>query len=135
MFKYSFLFIFLLGCKTIKQSVQTDNKDSVRIEIREVKIPSVNDTITIENPCDSLGLISRFKSLNSYGQGKVLVESKQGKLKVYIKLKEYITKDSLVYKYKYITKTEYKEVEKKNFPYWIIFLAGGLILVLIQLKF
>lgn len=127
--KFSILFVLLIGCKTIKKSDSESKKDSVRIEVQKIILPAVHDTITIENPCDSNGILLPFKERFSAGQGKVSVEAKKGKLKVYIRLKEYVTKDSIVYRYKYITKTQYKDVEKKSFPWYILIIGGFLILL------
>lgn len=129
MYKFSILlFVLLIGCKSVKQSSTADKKDSIRIEVQKIILPAVSDTIFIENPCDTNGILLPFKERLSYGQGKVLVQSKQGKIKVIVRLKEYITKDSIVYRYKYITKTEFKETEKKPMPWWIL-IIGGLTLI------
>ena len=129
MYKFSaLLFVFLIGCKSTKQSSTSDKKDSIRIEVQKIILPAISDTIFIENPCDTNGILLPFKERFSYGQGKVSIQSNKGKIRVVVRLKEYITKDSIVYRYKYITKTEYKEVEKKSLPWWI-FIIGGLALI------
>ena len=129
MYKFSLIFLVLLvGCKSVKQSVTTDKKDSIRIEVQKIILPAVHDTITIDNPCDSNGILLPFKERLSYGQGKVSVQANKGKIKVFIRLKEYVTKDSIVYRYGYIRKTVYKEVTKKPFPWWIL-IVGGLALI------
>lgn len=128
--KFSILFILIIGCKTIKQSDSESKKDSVRIEVQKIILPAVHDTITIENPCDSNGILLPFKERFSAGQGKVSVEAKKGKVKVYIKLKEYVTKDSIVYRYKYINKTQFVKEEKKwRFELLLVLVLGLLILL------
>ena len=70
MYKFSILlFVFLIGCKSTKQSYTSDKKDSVRIEVQKIIIPAVADTIFIENPCDTNGILLPFKERFSYGQG------------------------------------------------------------------
>lgn len=129
MYKFSLVFLVLLiGCKSVKQSVTTDKKDSIRIEVQKIILPAVSDTIFIENPCDTNGILLPFKERLSYGQGKVSVQSNKGKIRVVVRLKEYIKKDSIVYRYGYIRKTIFKEVQKKPFPWWIL-IIGGLALI------
>jgi hypothetical protein len=78
------LFIFLIAsCKPLQNATVT--KEIVRIDtVRDYKVitkfSAVHDTLTIENPCDSSGILTNFYSRIRIPQGKVVVRSVQGKI-------------------------------------------------------
>jgi hypothetical protein len=78
------LSIFLIfSCKPAKTVTVT--KEIVRIDtVRDYKVitkyDAVHDTLTIENPCDSSGILTSFYSRIKIPQGKVVVRSVRGKI-------------------------------------------------------
>lgn len=88
---YLLLFIILIvsSCKPL-QNVTTI-KEVIRIDtIRDYKVitkyNAVHDTLTIENPCDSLGILNTFYSKITLPQGKVIIRSYKGKIQATINI-------------------------------------------------
>jgi hypothetical protein len=78
------LFIFLIAsCKPLQNA--TVIKEVIRIDtVRDYKVitkfNAIHDTLTIENPCDSSGILTSFYSRIRIPQGKVVVRSVQGNI-------------------------------------------------------
>jgi hypothetical protein len=78
------LFIFLIAsCKPLQNA--TVIKEVIRIDtVRDYKVitkfNAIHDTLTIENPCDSSGILTSFYSRIRIPQGKVIVRSVNGKI-------------------------------------------------------
>lgn len=124
--KLLFIFaIFLVGCKTpqaitvYKDVVKTDTLSKV---VKITSFNTVHDTLTIDNPCDSSGILTSFYSKIRVPQGKVIVRSVRGKIEATVDL------DSIaqVYEEKYRSKGEtntYKSdkvVHTNEIPKWVI---------------
>ena len=124
--KLLFIFaIFLVGCKTpqaltvYKDVVKTDTLSKV---VKITSFATVHDTLTIDNPCDSSGILTSFYSKIRVPQGKVIVRSVRGKIEATVDL------DSIaqVYEEKYRSKGEtntYKSdkvVRTNEIPKWVI---------------
>jgi hypothetical protein len=82
------LFIFLIAsCKPLQNATVT--KEVIRIDtVRDYKVitkyDAIHDTLTIENPCDSSGILTSFYSRIRVPQGKVVVRSVQGKIQAIV---------------------------------------------------
>ena len=124
--KLLFIFaIFLVGCKTpqaitvYKDVVKTDTLSKV---VKITSFATVHDTLTIDNPCDSSGILTSFYSKIRVPQGKVIVRSVRGKIEATVDL------DSIaqVYEEKYRSKGEtntYKSdkvVRTNEIPKWAV---------------
>jgi PBP1b-binding outer membrane lipoprotein LpoB len=124
--KLLFIFaIFLVGCKTpqtitvYKYVVKTDTLSKV---VKITSFNTVHDTLTIDNPCDSSGILTSFYSKIRVPQGKVIVRSVRGKIEATVDL------DSIaqVYEEKYRSKGEtntYKSdkvVRTNEIPKWAV---------------
>ncbi len=75
--------LLIVSCKPLQNATVT--KEVVRIDtVRDYKVitkfNAVHDTLTIENPCDSSGILTSFYSRIRIPQGKVIVRSVQGKI-------------------------------------------------------
>lgn len=126
--------------KTINASSILTIHDTIR-DIRTVeKFKLVQDTLVIDNPCDSAGLLTSFYSKLSAPQGTVIIRSYKGKIQATINL------DSIqsVYESKYRSlvgkSVEIKEklVVKNVIPPWIItviFFETMIILIYLYFKF
>jgi hypothetical protein len=84
-----FVLIIFASCKSNK--VTTSIVEKVRIDtIRDYKVitkfNAVHDTLTIDNPCDSSGILSNFYSKITIPQGKVIIRSYKGKIQATINI-------------------------------------------------
>jgi hypothetical protein len=135
--------IFLNSCRTkqfVTQTLTTTVHDTIR-DIRTVeKFKLVQDTLVIDNPCDSAGLLTSFYSKLSAPQGTVIIRSYKGKIQATINL------DSIksVYESKYRSlvgknvQMKEKLVVKNVIPSWIIvalFFETMIILIYLYFKF
>jgi len=107
------LIIFLNSCRSTKPKiVESIIHDSIYIDRTITKIKEVKDTLTIENPCDSNGVLKAFDYSNNSNGAKIQIVSDGTKIiqKVYIPKIEY--KDSIVTKIQ--QKTIIQEIKVKN---------------------
>jgi len=126
--------------KTINTSSILTVHDTIR-DIRTVeKFKYIQDTLVIDNPCDSAGLLTSFYSKLSAPQGTVIIRSYKGKIQATVSL------DSMkqVYESKYRSlvgksvQTKEKLVVKNVIPTWIIaviFFETMIILLYLYFKF
>ena len=128
------------SCKPL-QNVTTI-KEVVRIDtIRDIKIitkyDAVHDTLTIENPCDSLGVLTTFYSKIKIPQGQVIIRSVRSKIQATVNI------DSIaqVYdsKYKSIVRKSAKNKETivriNTIPKWAIWvMAIGAIFTFLYIR-
>jgi hypothetical protein len=100
---YLFLFvIFIQSCKPTKSVNIITEK--IRIDtIRDYKVitkfNAVYDTLIIENPCDSTGILNTFYSKITVPQGKIIIRSYKGNIQATVNI------DSIenVYKNMYVS--------------------------------
>ena len=86
---YLLLFSILIVSSCKPSKVTTIVSEKIRIDtIRDYKVitkyNAIHDTLTIENPCDSLGILTTFYSKITLPQGKVIIRSYKGKIKATI---------------------------------------------------
>jgi hypothetical protein len=136
------LIITIISCKTSKVETQ---KSIIKIDtFRTEKIVhiynSVIDTLIIENPCDSLGLLTRFYSKITIPQGKIIIRSYKGTIKATIDI------DSIknVYEKQYQSKLKenenitFERIVREVIPTWAILtmlIQGLLISVWVYFKY
>lgn len=136
------LLLTIISCKTSKVETQ---KSIIKIDtFRTEKIVhiynSVKDTLIIENPCDSLGLLTRFYSKITIPQGKIIIRSYKGTIKATIDI------DSIknVYEKQYQSKLKenenitFERIVKEVIPTWAILtmlIQGLLISVWVYFKY
>lgn len=141
---FGILFITLaVSCRT-KQVVTQTLTTTVHDTIRDVRIVErfkpVHDTLIVDNPCDSAGILTTFYSKLSAPQGTVIIRSYKGKIQATVSL------DSMkqVYESKYRSlvgksvQTKEKLVVKNVIPVWIImvvFFESMIILIYLYFKF
>jgi hypothetical protein len=135
--------IFINSCRTkqiVTQTLTTTVHDTIR-DIRTVeKFKYIQDTLVIDNPCDSAGLLTSFYSKLSAPQGTVIIRSYKGKIQATVSL------DSM----KQVYEARYRSFVKKNvqnkeklvvknvIPVWIImvvFFESMIILLYLYFKF
>jgi hypothetical protein len=87
---YLFLFVILVSsCKPTKSVNIITEK--IRIDtIRDYKVitrfKAVHDTLTIENPCDSTGILNTFYSKITVPQGRIIIRSYKGNIQATINI-------------------------------------------------
>jgi len=135
--------IFINSCRTkqvVTQTLTTTVHDTIR-DVRTIeKFKYIQDTLVIENPCDSAGLLTTFYSKLSAPQGTVIIRSYKGKIQATVSL------DSMkqVYESRYRSfvgknvQNKEKLVVKNVIPVWIImvvFFESMIILLYLYFKF
>lgn len=137
------LLITTISCrpaKTVTEYKEVVRVDTFKIERSAKILPAVHDTLIIDNPCDSSGILSTFYSKIKIPQGQVVIRSVRGKIEASVDI------DSIahVYEDKYRSKSESSihtknvEIIKYRVPTWAIItiLVESLIIaVFIYLKF
>ena len=129
--KKSILLIIIViasGCaskKTITEYKDRVVNDTIIKTRTEVLVERFTDTLTIEQPCDSLGNLKPFKQLISTKQGKVSLQGKNNVITAEIDLNAYKEIWEKEYKSKLDKNTivKEKEVVKYKIPLWIILLC------------
>ena len=129
--KKSILLIFIViasGCaskKTITEYKDRIVNDTIIKTRTEVLVERFTDTLTIEQPCDSLGNLKPFKQLISTKQGKMSLQGKNNVITAEIDLNAYKEIWEKEYKSKLDKNTivKEKEVVKYKIPLWIILLC------------
>ena len=135
---YLILFIILIvaSCKPSKVVTVVSEKiriDTIRDYRLEVKYNAVHDTLIIDNPCDSAGILTTFYSKITLPQGKIIIRSYKGKIQATVNI------DSIrsVYekKYRYMETSNVtnstKIVTKVTYPSWLVtaFIFESLIII------
>ncbi len=119
------LVIILLGSCKAKQIATTKETIIVHDTVRDLRtieiIKPIHDTLTIENPCDSLGL-KDFYYKSNLPHGKVVIRSLRGKIQATINMDSVANIYDAKYrsKYKNEVKLYEKEVVKNVIPMWAI---------------
>jgi len=134
---------FFISCKPQKSVII--EKEIIRVDtIRDYKVitrfNAVHDTLTIENPCDSTGILNTFYSKITVPQGKIIIRSYNGNIEATVNI------DSIenVYKNMYVSSlhTDSSSINKEKItniiPTWCILtiiFQGLIIFGYIYLKF
>jgi len=134
---------FFISCRPQKSIII--EKEKIRIDtIRDYKVitrfNAVYDTLIIENPCDSSGILNTFYSKITVPQGKIIIRSYKGNIQATVNI------DSIenVYKNMYVSSlhTDSSSINKEKItniiPTWCILtiiFQGLIIFGYIYLKF
>jgi len=142
--KLTFLFILfaIVSCKTSKVENQKTiiKVDTFRTEKIVHIYDSVKDTLIVENPCDSSGILTRFYSKITIPQGNIIIRSYKGSIKATIDI------DSIknIYEKQYQSKLKenehitFERIVREVIPIWaiiIMLIQGLLISVWVYFKF
>jgi len=140
----TFLFIIfaIISCKTSKVENQKTiiQVDTFRTEKVVHIYDSVKDTLIVENPCDSAGILTRFYSKITIPQGHIIIRSYKGSIKATIDI------DSIknIYEKQYQSRLKdnqhirFEKIVREVVPTWaiiIMLIQGLLISVWIYFKF
>jgi len=116
------LFASCKPSKTIIKESTVIKYDTIHTSDVIYKTNAIRDSIIIENPCDSAGILTTFYSKFVIPQGTITLRSTRGRIEAKIDI------DSIesVYKSKYQlsksdnTKVEYKKIVTNVVPLWAI---------------
>jgi hypothetical protein len=135
--------VAFISCKRTK--TLTEYKELVRIDtIKSEKIverfKAIHDTITIVNPCDSSGVLTRFYSKLIIPQGNIIIKSDGTSIKAQVDIDSMRNEIENNYRNSKVKWIEYrdKEVIKYQVPTWVVMLlfAEAIMLVAwLYLKF
>lgn len=117
--------IIAASCKTTKSTASVSERiqiDTIRDTTVIVKFHAVHDTLTIDNPCDSTGILTTFYSKIRIPQGKIIIRSLRGKIQATVNI------DSIESVYKNMYKSNVKSdvtniqktVTKTEYPSWLV---------------
>ena len=120
-----FLLIIFASCKSTKLTNTVSEKiriDTIRDYKLEVRYNAVHDTLLIENPCDSLGLLNDFYSKLTLPQGKIIIRSYRGKIQATVNIDSIRSVYEKKYRYKETSdvKVSEKIVTKTVYPTWLV---------------
>jgi hypothetical protein len=122
------LFIFgLILFASCKSTKITSTAEKIRVDtIREIKMvvkfKPIHDTLTIENVCDSAGILTRFYSSLTIPSGRLTIRSENGSIKATIDMDSVANVYDSKYKAKYKDEIKFNEkiVVKNVVPVWAI---------------
>ena len=122
------LLLLLAGCaskKTITEYKDRIVNDTIIKTKTEILVERFTDTLTLQQPCDSLGNLKPFKQLVSTKQGKVSIQGKNNVITAEIDLNAYKKIWETEYKSKLDKNTDIKtkEVIRYRTPLWLILLC------------
>jgi hypothetical protein len=117
--------IFIVSCKPLQTvTVYRDVlKTDTLVDYKTItKFQAVHDTLTIENPCDSSGILTTFYSKIRIPQGKVVVRSVRGNIQAIIDIDsiESVYRDKYKSKANIITYKTDKVIRTNEIPKWVV---------------
>ena len=110
--------------KTLTEYKEVVKTDTIKTEKIVEKFKAVHDTLTIQNPCDSSGILSTFYSRLVLPNGTVTIKSDKGKIKATIDIDSMRNEIANNYRNSQVKWIEYrdKEVIKYRVPTWVVML-------------
>lgn len=133
----AFLFVSCGAKKTITKTVEVIKNDTIVLTKDRIITKAINDTIVIESPCDSLGILKPFKQRLKTERGSIIIESKNNGIEARINLDSIVQSIEKEYKSKYVDKKQNNTVEVVRYktPLWLILTAlFSIALNLVQFK-
>ena len=136
---YVFLLIFFFGsCVARKSTVEYKDrivKDTVYKNIKETIIERFTDTLTIEQPCDSLGNLKPFRQSIKVSQGNINLTGFNNVITAEIDLEGYrkIWQKEFVKQYENKNSEIKKEVVRLKYPLWLIIYSIAVTLLCVLL--
>lgn len=141
MLKYSILILLIFTSCTAKKIVTQTKEvvvnDTIILTKDRIITKAVNDTILINNPCDSLGILKPFKERLKTVQGQITIQSKNNVLEATINLDSIVQSIEKRYESKTVDIKEKSDTLKVKYktPIWIVLsLIFSVIINLLLLK-
>lgn len=142
MLKYSIVILLLFtSCSAKKIVTQTREvvvNDTIILTKDRIVTKAVNDTILIESPCDSLGILKPFKERLKTSQGQITIQSKNNVLKATINLDSIVQSIEKRYESKAVNIKEKSDTLKVKYrtPVWLVLsLVFSVLLNVLLLRF
>jgi len=144
MLKYSIVLLLLFtSCtakKVITQTKEVIKNDTIIVTKDRIVTKAVNDTILIDTPCDSLGILKPFKQRLKTAQGEITIQSKNNNIEATINLDSIIQSIEKRYESKTVDTKEKNDTLKIKYktPIWLLLsLVFSVIvnLLLLRIKF
>jgi len=126
MLKNSIVILLLLtSCtakKVVTQTKEVIVNDTIILTKDRVVTKAVNDTILIESPCDSLGILKPFKQRLKTAQGQITIQSKNNALEATINLDSIVQSIEKRYESKIVDTKEKSDTLKVKYktPLWLV---------------
>lgn len=141
MLKYSVVILLLFASCTAKK-ITTQVKevvvnDTIILTKDRIITKAVNDTILIESPCDSLGVLKPFKERLKTAQGQITIQSKNNVIEANINLDSIVQSIEKRYESKTVDTKEKTDTLKVKYrtPIWLILsLVFSIVLNLLLLR-
>ena len=144
MLKYSIVILLLFtSCtakKVITQTKEVIKNDTIIVTKDRYVTKAVNDTIIIESPCDSLGVLKPFKERLKTAQGQITIQSKNNVIQANINLDSIVQSIEKRYESKTVDTMQKSDTLKIKYrtPVWLVLsLVFSVIvnLLLLRIKF
>jgi hypothetical protein len=126
MLKNSIVILLLLtSCtakKVVTQTKEVIVNDTIILTKDRIVTKAVNDTILIESPCDSLGILKPFKQRLKTAQGQIIIQSKNNVLEATINLDSIVQSIEKRYESKIVDTKEKSDTLKIKYktPLWLV---------------
>jgi hypothetical protein len=126
MLKYSVIILLLFtSCtakKVITQTKEVIKNDTIIVTKDRYVTKAVNDTIIIESPCDSLGVLKPFKERLKTAQGQITIQSKNNVIQANINLDSIVQSIEKRYESRTVDTIEESDTLKVKYktPVWLV---------------
>jgi len=137
------LALFMLSCgskKVVTQYKEVQKIDTIYKTVTKNVIKAFRDTINIESPCDSNGILKPFKHVIHTQKAKIILSNENGKINLKINLDSIVDARVNEFKSNYKVDTQIKEVLKVRYkiPIWAfisVAINGLLIFIIAKTRF
>ena len=135
------LAVIVTSCAAKKSTIQVKEvvkTDTLVITKDRIIQKAVHDTLVIDNPCDSLGILKPFKQRLVTAQGNVTIQTKGNAIEAVINLDSIHSVWKKEYKSSAVSTAENKSVEiiRYKLPTWaIIYMVAVSALLLLVSRF
>ena len=142
MLKYSIVILLLFTSCTAKKVITKSEKvivnDTIILTKDRIVTKAVNDTILIDSPCDSTGILKPFKQRLKTAQGQITIQSKNNVLEATINLDSIVQSIEKRYESKTVDIKEKSDTLKVKYktPLWLVLsLVFSVLLNVLLLRF
>ena len=126
MLKYSIVILLIFTSCTAKKIVTQTKEvivnDTIILTKDRIVTKAVNDTILIDSPCDSLGILKPFKERLKTAQGQITIQSKNNVIEATINLDSIVQSIEKRYESKTVDTVQKSDTLKVKYktPVWLV---------------
>ena len=126
MLKYSIVILLLFTSCTAKKVITKSEKvivnDTIILTKDRIVTKAVNDTILIDSPCDSTGILKPFKQRLKTAQGEITIQSKNNVLEATINLDSIVQSIEKRYESRVVDTVQKSDTLKVKYktPVWLV---------------